>query len=82
MQIVWVEIMPNTKSGVIWIQIVCHSDGTPERRFLKNIANSLPVNGNLCYLLITFANRLYPDQTQKHVWPGLDPNFLTLLVFL
>ena len=33
-----------------------------------------------CYLLITFANSLNPDQAQQNVWPDLDQN--CLMVFL
>ena len=33
-------------------------------------------------LLITFANRLEPDQAWQNVGPDLDPNCLTLMVFL
>ena len=33
-------------------------------------------------LLITFANSLNPDQTRQNVRPDLDPNCLTLRVFL
>ena len=36
-----------------------------------------------CHLLITFfANSLDPDQAQQNVRPDLDPNYLTLMVFL
>ena len=30
----------------------------------------------------TSANSLYPDQAQQNVGPDLDPNCLTLMVFL
>ena len=33
---------------------------------------------NFCCLLITFANRLGPDQDRQNVGPDLDPNRLTL----
>ena len=33
-------------------------------------------------LLKTFANSLDPDQNQQNVGPHLDPNCLTLMVFL
>ena len=33
-------------------------------------------------LLITFANSLKPDQAQQYVRPDLDPNCMTLMVFL
>ena len=33
-------------------------------------------------LLITFANRLEPNQAWQNVGPDLDPNCLTLMVFL
>ena len=36
----------------------------------------------LCHLLITFANSLEPDQARHLVGPDLDPNCLTLIVFL
>ena len=35
-----------------------------------------------CRLLITFANSLDPDQAQQNAWPDMDPNCLTLMVFL
>ena len=40
--------------------------------------NSFPASGDLCCLLITFANSLDPDQARQNVGPDLDPNFLTL----
>ena len=42
-------------------------------KFLRNLAR-----GNLCSLLITFANSLEPDQDQQNLGPDLDPNRLTL----
>ena len=39
--------------------------------------NSLPASGNVCHLLITFANRLDQDQARQNVGPDLDPNCLT-----
>ena len=38
---------------------------------------SLPARGDFCCLLITFANRLDPDQTQHNVGPDQDLNCLT-----
>ena len=35
-----------------------------------------------CHLLITLANSLDPDQARQNVGPDLDPNCLTLMVFL
>ena len=35
-------------------------------------------NGNVCCLLITFANSLDPDQDRQNIGPDLDPNRLTL----
>ena len=40
------------------------------------VFNSLPVRGNFCCLLITFAYSLDPDQA-GHTGPDLDPNCLT-----
>ena len=31
-------------------------------------------SGNFCFLLISFANSLDPDQDQQNVSPDLDPN--------
>ena len=41
------------------------------------VFNSLPVRGNFCCLLITFANGLGPDQARQNVGPDLDPNCFT-----
>ena len=41
--------------------------------------NSFLASRDFCCLLITFANRLGPDQDQQNVGPDLDPNCLTLL---
>ena len=35
-----------------------------------------------CRLLMTFANSLDSDQARQNVGPELDPNCLTLMVFL
>ena len=42
----------------------------------------LPASGDFCGLLITFANSLGLDQVRHNVRPNLDPNCLTLMVFL
>ena len=39
---------------------------------------SLFAGGHVCCLLITFANRLDPDQARQNVGPDLDPNCWTL----
>ena len=39
---------------------------------------SRPLLATFCLLLITFSNRLDPDQDQQNVSPNLDPNCLTL----
>ena len=39
--------------------------------------NAFLASGDFCHLLITFANRLDPDQDGQDVSPGLDPNCLT-----
>ena len=41
--------------------------------------NALPASGELCRLLMNFANSLDPDQDRHNVGPDLDPNRLTLL---
>ena len=45
-------------------------------------SNFLPASCELCHLLITFANRLNPDQAQQSVQPDLDPSRLELMLFL
>ena len=35
-----------------------------------------------CHLLIVFSNSLDPDQARKYVGSDLDPNCLTLMVFM
>ena len=35
-----------------------------------------------CHLLLTFENRLAPNQAWQNVRPDMDPNCLTLIVFL
>ena len=42
-----------------------------------SVFNSLPAISDFCYLLITFANSLDPDQARQHVGPDLDPYCLT-----
>ena len=44
--------------------------------------NSFLASGDYCRLRLTFANSLDPDQDQQNVGPDLDPNCLTLTVFL
>ena len=44
--------------------------------------NSLHASGHFCPLLITFANSLDPYQARQNVGPDLDPDCLTLMVFL
>ena len=44
--------------------------------------NSLPASGNFFCLLIIFTNCLDLDQDQQNVGADLDPNCLTLIVFL
>ena len=40
--------------------------------------NSFLANGDLCHLLLTFANSLDPDQDKQIVGPNVHPNCLTL----
>ena len=39
---------------------------------------SFLASGHFCYLLITFANSLDPDQDRQNVGPDLVPNHLPL----
>ena len=43
--------------------------------------NSFPARGELCRLLMIFANSLDPDQARQNVGPDLDPNRFKLLLF-
>ena len=44
--------------------------------------NSFYISGNLCRLLIAFANSEDPDLNRQKVGPDLDTNCVTLIVFL
>ena len=44
--------------------------------------NSFLAKRDFCRLLITFTNSLNPDQDRQNVGPDLDPNCLTLILFL
>ena len=39
-------------------------------------------SSTLRHLLITFSNSLDPDQARQNVGPNLDPNCLTLMIFM
>ena len=41
-----------------------------------SLFHSFLASGDLCPLLITFANSLYPNQEPQNVSPDLDPNCL------
>ena len=41
------------------------------------VFNSLSARGDICCLLIKFANSLDPDQARQNVGSDLDPNCLT-----
>ena len=41
------------------------------------VFNFLPARGDICCLLLTFANSLDQDQARQNVGPDLDPNCLT-----
>ena len=44
--------------------------------------NSFPASGDFCCLPITFANSLDLDLARQNVGSELDPNCLTLMIFL
>ena len=50
--------------------------------FLLKTNNSFLASRDFCRLLITFTNSLNPDQDRQNVGPDLDPNCLTLILFL
>ena len=51
--------------------------------FIENFfINSLPTSDICCYLLLTFANCLYQDQACQSIGHDIDPNSLTLTIFL
>ena len=50
---------------------------------IGTLFNSFLASSDFCQLLVTFANRLDPDQDQQNVDPDLDRNCLThQIVFL
>ena len=50
--------------------------------YIEDECLSISLLGVTCRLLITFANSLDPDQDQQNIGPDLDPNSLTLIVFM
>ena len=50
---------------------------TSTQRDFKGNVNPFLASGDICHLLIIFANRLNPDQGRQIVGPDLDPNCLT-----
>ena len=50
--------------------------GNPERLF--QTITSFLARGDLCHLLINFANSLDPEQARQNVGPDLDANCFTL----
>ena len=50
----------------------------PYLYFSHSMVNSFLASGDICYLLITFAKSLDPDQDRHNVDPDLGPNHLTL----
>ena len=50
--------------------------------FKRYIIKFLQLFTYYCHLLITFANSLDPDQARQNGGPYLNPNCLTLVVFL
>ena len=46
------------------------------------LVNFFLASSDFCHLLITFANSLDPDQDGQNVGSDLDPNRLTLMLFL
>ena len=57
-------------SNVVEMPEVCN-------KVLNHRINSLQVSSNSCYLLITFANSLGPDQARQNIRPDLNPKCLT-----
>ena len=60
----------------LWLALYFDQD------FIYSFLLTLSLLAATCHLLITFANSLDPDQDRKNVSPDLDPNRLTLIVFL
>ena len=65
----WKKLEPNE---------IGFSQGFSQKEVLRSfVFNFLYASGDVCHLLITFANSLDPDQAQQNVRPDLDPNCLT-----
>ena len=56
------------------VSFLCHQLGNISRLNTQSLTRCLLAH----HLLITFANRLDPDQARQNVGPDLDPNCLTL----
>ena len=58
---------------------ICQTiSGFTTKHHTKWSFNSFPAGAYLHRLQVTVTNSLDPDQAQRHVGPGLDPNCLTL----
>ena len=51
------------------------------RSSYRRECNSFYASGDVCRLLITFANSLDPDQARRFVEPDMDPNCLALWLY-
>ena len=67
----WLPTLQNVKVDVSTQRLRL----TDKKRHFNSFHSSTDFCGRL---LITFANRLDPDQDRQNIGPGLDPNYLTL----
>ena len=72
--------IPNFVKGNVAFQSPAYEFATYD--ICVSLFNSFPASGDFCRLLIIFANSFDPDQDRQDVGPDLDPNCLTLTVFL
>ena len=68
----------NDKDMVHWPILWAHTEPKISLNYISLTINSFPTSGDLCCLLINFANSLDPDQAWQKVGPDLDPNCFTL----
>ena len=64
------------RNSIIIIVMSCIVRKSPFRNIFS--VNTFLANFDFYCLLITYANRLDPDQDRQNVGPGLDPNGFTL----
>ena len=68
--------MEQIKTSIL-MQKDCYGTTNKLNNLNDDKINYFLASGDLCCLLITFANSFEPDQDRQNVGPDLDPNCLS-----